>query len=133
MQYLSISSDRDRLVTRCGHIPSDKEYLAPIIHIHMFWEHVGNVVDARNKVKVLKALSQDRLDHRSIATLTGIDSSNARRTLRELCDSNLVRCLTPARLRVKTYEITSAGRAVLVVALRLRNNYGEAKKVLING
>ena len=133
MQYLLINSYNDRLMTGYRQVADDKAYLAVVARKCMFWENVGLVADAKNKVKVLKALSQERLDHRSIVRLCGLESSNTRRTLRQLCTSGLVRCLTPVRWRVKIYEITEAGTGVLEVSLRLRKNSAFDQEMLMNG
>lgn len=108
------AGDADRVPTTSRQHPDGKayEYDLPVMH-PMEWDLVSRVIAASRMARVLRTLDKGAVDQRTISRLAGLERSNARKALRELCLCNLAQCLTPERPRARIYTITEQGRRVL--------------------
>jgi DNA-binding MarR family transcriptional regulator len=71
------------------------------------------VLRAKNRVKILETLKNNKLISKQIEEKTGIYKSHVSRTLKELISKDLVKCINPEDRNFRFYEITQKGKKVL--------------------
>jgi len=112
MYSLQTNDDSDTLLTTLEQHCDDNTYL--LSHAQRgVWDKVSELLSGSGRMRVMRALGDGPLDQRSIARLASMERSNARRTIKALCISGLIECLTPHQPRAKLYRTTSLGKEAL--------------------
>lgn len=76
------------------------------------WEVLSKVKASNYRVKVLSALSQNKLTPKEIQKETQIKFTHVSRALNELKELDLVKCLTPEERKYRIYTITDKGKKI---------------------
>ena len=71
------------------------------------------VLRAKNRMKVLNALESERKISAQLEKETEMYKSHMSRTLKELQEKKLIKCINPKDRSFKFYELTSKGKRVL--------------------
>jgi DNA-binding MarR family transcriptional regulator len=71
------------------------------------------VLRAKNRIKILEILKNNKLISKQIEEKTGMYKSHVSRTLKELISKDLVKCINPEDRNFRFYEITQKGKKVL--------------------
>ena len=77
------------------------------------------VLRAKNRIKVLSALKSGNKVSGQLEKETGMYKSHMSRTLQELQDKKLVKCINPNDRDFKFYVLTSKGKRVLSKATKI--------------
>ena len=77
----------------------------------IMWKQLGYVLRAKNRRKVIKALDRPKLPSQ-LAKELGIHISHISRTLSELEEAGLVKCLTPDEKIGRLYGLTEKGKEI---------------------
>lgn len=77
------------------------------------WSKYSYVVSSRYRVKVLKVLAVGPKTPKQISMETKIHLSHISKTLRELSEKGIVKCLSPERRRGKVYNLTKEGKEII--------------------
>lgn len=78
----------------------------------MDWKKYSFVVRAKNRKKILKALKEPKTPTQ-LSKETKINLSHVSRSLRELMDKDLVKCLTPDQTTGRVYDRTETGEKIV--------------------
>lgn len=82
-------------------------------NINMEWENVGFILASEyRKILLLKLKARPRTP-KYLASETNLPLSHVSKTLKELSEKNLIRCLTPSLKKGKIYGLTENGRKIL--------------------
>ena len=68
---------------------------------------------AKNRLKILNLLAQGEKTQAELHKITGLYRTHTRRTLNELVDKKLVKCLNPNDRIFKLYKLTKKGKEIL--------------------
>jgi len=82
------------------------------------------VLRAKNRMKVLNALENDRKISAQLEKETGMYKSHMNRTLKELQEKKLVICINPKDRSFKFYELSHEGKKILVQARKILEQLG---------
>lgn len=85
---------------------------------------ISFVLRGRNRLKVLEVLSGGKSISRQIEQQTGIYKSHVSRTLKELHEWKLIKCLNPDDRDYRFYSLTTEGKKVLRVAKGILKDIG---------
>lgn len=77
----------------------------------MDWEKYSFVVRAKNRKKIIKALKSPKTPS-ELSKETEINLSHVSRSLKELSEKGLVRCLTPDQTIGRVYDRTELGEEI---------------------
>ena len=111
MNYSFVNDDSDIYLTSFEELKDGKTYQFD----HMqdcVWKKVSELLSGSGKMRVMQVLKIESLDQRTIGRLANMERSNTRRTIKQLCESDMIECLTPDRPRGKIYRMTSLGKEV---------------------
>jgi DNA-binding MarR family transcriptional regulator len=72
------------------------------------------VLRAKNRIKILEVLKDNKLISKQIEEKTGMYKSHVSRTLKELISKDLVKCINPEDRNFRFYEITNKGKNLMI-------------------
>ncbi len=77
----------------------------------MNWKKYGFVIGGKCRKKVILALDIERTPSQ-IAKVTKANNSHVSRSLAELLEKRLVKCLTPKNITGRVYSLTQEGKQI---------------------
>ncbi len=80
----------------------------------MSWDDVGFVKSSKHRIKILSILSTRPMLPTEISSTLGIHISQVTRSLIELENRDLVKCITPNLRKGRLYVITEQGKKVII-------------------
>lgn len=80
---------------------------------------ISFVLRAKNRLKILDCLLNGQKISAQIEKQTGMYKSHVCRTLKELQERKLIRCINPKDRNFRFYELTAEGKRVVVQAKEL--------------
>ncbi|MDD3083789.1 MAG: winged helix-turn-helix domain-containing protein [Candidatus ainarchaeum sp.] len=78
------------------------------------------VLRAKNRIKILEVLKDNKLISKQIEEKTGMYKSHVSRTLKELISKELVKCINPEDRNFRFYEITNKGKIIFNEILKIK-------------
>ena len=78
------------------------------------------VLRAKNRKPILEQLAKSNKTQAELHQLTGMYRTHVRRTLNELIEKKLVKCLNPKDRIYKIYAITALGKNVLKSTVKIK-------------
>ena len=93
-----------------------------LILLNNIWSNIGYMADiylvtfirrAKNRKTILKLLSDQEKTQSELHHKSGMYRTHVRRTILELQDKKLVKCLNPKDRIYKLYKITKIGKEIL--------------------
>lgn len=79
----------------------------------MDWDIVGFVKASQIRIDVLRKLDEKPMSPKDLKHELSIHFPQVSLTLKQMCEKNLVECLTSSCSKGKIYAITEAGREIL--------------------
>lgn len=79
----------------------------------MDWDMISFITGSKVRFKVLTTLNKTRITPTQLSKNLDIHISAISRTLSELLDKDLIKCLTDKRTKSKFYEISKEGKELL--------------------
>lgn len=79
----------------------------------MDWDSVSFVMSGKLRFRILIELKNSHKTPSDLATLFKVPISHISKTIKELEEKDLVKCLTPERRKMKLYMITKKGIEIL--------------------
>jgi len=83
---------------------------------------VSYALRAKNRVRIMSALKDGRKISAQLEKETGMYKSHISRTLQELKNKKIIRCVNPNDRAFRFYELTAAGRKVLSKAKEIKQS-----------
>lgn len=79
----------------------------------MSWEDVGVIKASPRRLQIMKSLVMQAMTPKELSQQLGVHMSQVTRSLKELEERDLVRCLTPQLRKGKLYGITIKGNQIM--------------------
>lgn len=80
---------------------------------------ISFILRAKRRLEVLQLLKDGKKISAQLENETGMYKSHMSRTLRELQNKKLIKCINPKDRNFKFYELTSNGKKVLIKANKI--------------
>jgi predicted transcriptional regulator len=79
----------------------------------MDWNSVSFVMSGKPRIRILIELKNGQKTPSELAAILKIPRSHVSKTIKELEEKELIRCLTPDRRKMKFYIISDTGKDIL--------------------
>lgn len=88
----------------------------------MDWNFVSFVMSGKPRIRVLIELKNGQKTPSELAGIIKIPRSHVSKTIKELEEKELIKCLTPGRRKMKFYAISDTGREILSYISNVTSN-----------
>lgn len=79
----------------------------------MDWNTVSFVMSGKPRIRILIELKNGQKTPSELAGILKIPRSHVSKTIKELEEKDLIKCLTPERRKMKLYTISDQGKEIL--------------------
>lgn len=88
----------------------------------MDWNSVSFVMSGKLRIRILIELKNGQKTPSELAAILKIPRSHVSKTIKELEEKELIKCLTPDRRKMKFYTISSTGKEILSYISNVTSN-----------
>lgn len=88
----------------------------------MDWNSVSFVMSGKPRIRMLIELKNGQKTPSELAAIIKIPRSHVSKTIKELEEKELIKCLTPDRRKMKFYMISDNGREILSYISNVTSN-----------